>query len=51
MVGCTELLFDEALVVLQDPVAGELIGAAQGDSRVFLSLEGEGIDPQGEALF
>ncbi len=52
--GCsrlTELVLDEIKVVLHDPVAGELVGAVEGNCLVSFLQKADGVDPQKEGVF
>jgi len=46
-----ELVLDETKVVLHDPVAGELVGAVEGNCLVSFLQKADGVDPQKEGVF
>jgi hypothetical protein len=46
-----ELVLDEIKVVLHDPVAGELVGAVEGNCLVSFLQKADGVDPQKEGIF
>jgi len=46
-----ELILDKIEVVLHDPVAGELVGAVEGNCLVSFLKKSDGVDPQKEGVF